>query len=84
MPRQYCAFHADEDVAGKRLDDGSYDFVCERGLGHPQDGEWRWLAVPEESGSAVVGLAGLAEELNLRKCCLLSSPGSGMAGLNMA
>jgi hypothetical protein len=67
MPRQYCAFHADEDVAGKRLDDGSYDFVCERGLGHPQDGEWRWLAVPEESGSAVVGLAGLAEELNLKE-----------------
>jgi len=61
--RQSCPFHADEDVAGKPVDDdGTPQFVCER-VGHPQDGVLTWLEVPEPPDPP--GLSGLAEELGL-------------------
>jgi hypothetical protein len=79
MLRQYCPFHADEDVAGTRLDDGSYAFVCDRRQGHPAEGEWRWLAVPAAPGREVDGLTGLAEELNLEEVlpAVVAQLGSG-------
>lgn len=62
MSRQYCPFHADEDIPGERLEDGSFSFVCNRG-GHPSTDAWHWLEIPEPPTKD--GLTGLADELQL-------------------
>ena len=44
MDRQYCHFHADDDIAGVRLnDEGGYTFTCERATGHPTPGPYAWF-----------------------------------------
>ena len=63
MSGMVCHFHADEWSPGKRLADGSYSHVCERVSGHPTEGVWHWLEVPEPP--ELQGLYGMAEELNL-------------------
>jgi hypothetical protein len=62
--REVCPFHADDDVLGEPTgnDDGSLKFRCSR-RGHPADGPFEWLRVPEPPG--VPGVDGLAAELGL-------------------
>ncbi|SEB48272.1 hypothetical protein SAMN04489844_0242 [Nocardioides exalbidus] len=65
MNRQYCHFHADDDIAGVRLnDEGGYTFTCEHTSGHPQPGSYTWLQAPEPPDFP--GLSGLADELGLQ------------------
>lgn len=65
MNRQYCHFHADDDIAGVRLNgEGGYTFTCERTTGHPTPGPHSWLQAPEPPD--LPGLSGLAEDLGLR------------------
>lgn len=52
----------DEDVEGRPLQDGSYEFTCLR-AGHPGGGSWTWPEAPAPPDTA--GLSGLAEELGL-------------------
>lgn len=63
VQRQFCPFHASEDVPGKLLPDGTYSFTCERTQGHPTSGQYNWLHDPVSE--QVGGLTGLAEELGL-------------------
>lgn len=67
--RLYCPFHADEDVAGVPVTDGTpeappgtYVFTCDRASDHPSGTEHSWVHVPELK---VPGVSGLAEELGL-------------------
>lgn len=62
---QVCAFHADEGISPVRLDDevGTWQFTCDRAKGHPIDGPYTWISVPEPP--AAPGISGLAQELNL-------------------
>lgn len=63
--RQYCAFHADEDIAGEVLDeDGTLSFTCDRSRGHPVPGPYTWMQAPAPPD--LPELSGLAEELGLR------------------
>lgn len=59
-----CPFHADGDTQGKKLADGSWEYVCDRS-GHPHGGEWRWLEVPPPPDGD--GLGGFAEEYDLAR-----------------
>lgn len=40
---QFCPFHADEDIEGRRLEDDSVAFLCTRLKGHPEQQPWEWL-----------------------------------------
>jgi len=63
--RQYCPFHADEDVLGSQLnEDGSVMFTCDRVSGHPHGGTHTWLQAPEPPDLPEV--SGLAQELGLQ------------------
>lgn len=63
---QVCAFHADEGILPVQLQDeaGSLEYTCTRAKGHPTQGPYTWLTVP--APSALEGLSGLANELNLQ------------------
>ena len=63
MRRQVCAFHADEDVAGVRLNEDSYVFTCDRSTGHPLPGPYSWMQAPEPPD--LPEISGLARELHL-------------------
>ena len=64
MRRQVCAFHADEDVAGVRLNgEGAYVFTCDRPSGHPLSGAYTWMQGPEPPD--LPEISGLAQELRL-------------------
>lgn len=62
---QVCAFHGNEGVPPVFLGDeaGSWEYTCPRSKGHPTDGPYTWISVPEPP--EVPGLSGLANELNL-------------------
>lgn len=62
-PRQVCAFHADEDVPGTRLPDGTHTFTCPRPTGHPVAGPYTWMQAPQPPD--LPELTGLADELGL-------------------
>lgn len=76
MSGMVCHFHADEWSPGRRLQDGTFQHECDRTSGHPTEGPWSWLEVPEPPSN---GLSGLAEELNLAHelPAALASLGSG-------
>lgn len=62
--REVCHFHADEDVAGVRINDsGEHSFTCPRTTGHPVAGTYSWLVAPEPAD--LPGLSGLAQDLGL-------------------
>ena len=64
MNRQYCPFHADDDVAGDWLGvDAGYAFTCDRSTGHPSPGPFTWFAAPKPP--ELPGISDLAEELRL-------------------
>lgn len=63
MNRQVCPFHADEDVVGTRLNEGSYVFICDRSTGHTAPGPHTWMQAVEPPD--MPELTGLAEELRL-------------------
>jgi hypothetical protein len=65
MSFEYCAFHADEPVAGVALGDdiGTEAFTCDRGSGHPDGQQRTWASNPEPPST--VGIGGLAQELSL-------------------
>lgn len=63
MTATICPFHTDEWVQGIRRPDGSTSYTCDRSRGHPGEGPWAWLQLPDPP--ALPELAGLAEELNL-------------------
>lgn len=63
MPREYCPFHADEDIEGTFVSgDVGYAFACDRS-GHPEQGSYTWTVAPEAPES--LSMSGLAAELNL-------------------
>ena len=63
MSFHVCPFHGDEAVQGKALgNDGSLTYVCDR-KGHPQEGPYVWLSVPEPPDP--LGADGLAADLGL-------------------
>ena len=65
MPFRYCHFHADEDIAGTRLEgeEAGYTYTCDRRAGHPHERVNTWLEVPPPPG--LPAMSGLAAELGL-------------------
>ncbi len=63
MAFHVCPFHGNEAVRGEALgNDGSLTYVCDR-KGHPLEGPYVWLSVPEPPDP--LGADGLAADLGL-------------------
>lgn len=61
--REFCPFHADDDIAGVfQSDETGWSFTCDR-TGHPDNGPYTWLRAPEPPGPDE--LTGIAAELGL-------------------
>lgn len=63
--REYCPFHADDDVVGTHVsDEVGWGFRCLRD-GHPSPGPFEWVRPPKPAG--VDKLDGIAAELGLHE-----------------